>query len=142
VQYSQVIAQMRSRADRLLRGNLDELVKDYVFPFPVDLMSTRMVVQTPEEGRALLELQRSTLLDRGVTSLQPDVTAVDLPRTGRVRVWVDWHEVGPAQEVMRVSTAIYYCSVHAGALKIEMINYTRLSMPELKPQFAALALTA
>lgn len=142
MQYSEVIAQMKRRADCLLRGDLDNLVKDYVFPFPVDLLSTRLVVCNPEDGRAMLDLQRKSLIERGVTTLHPEVTAIDLPRTGRLRIWVDWHELAPTQDAMRVSSAVYYCSVHGGQLKFEMINYVRLSMPEMQPQFAALALSA
>lgn len=142
VTYSQIIAQMRRRADGLLVGDLDDLVKDYGFPLPVDLLSTRVIVRNAEEVRAMLALQRKVMLERGVTELQPDVTAVDLPRAGRFRVWVDWHELSPGPEGGRVSSAVYFCSAEGEALRIQMIHYLRLSMPELKPQLAALALTA
>jgi hypothetical protein len=142
VTYSQIIAEMRRRADGLLAGNLDELVKDYGFPLPLDLLSTRVIVRSAQEGRAMLALQRKVMLERGVTELRPDVTAVDLPRAGRFRVWVDWHELSPGPDGGRISSAVYFCSVEDGALRIQMIQYLRLSMPEMKPQFAALALTA
>ncbi len=142
VTYSQIIAEMRRRADGLMAGTLDDLVKDYSFPLPVDLMSTRVIVRSREESLAMLALQRKVMLERGITELQPDVTAVDLPRAGRFRVWVDWHEISPGPEGGRVSSAVYFCSGTGGALRIQMIQYLRLSMPELKPQFAALALTA
>jgi hypothetical protein len=139
VLYSQVIAQMRRRADGFLAGRLDDLVKDYVFPLPVDLLSTRVIARTREEGRAMLELQRNAMVERGVIALQPDVTAVDLPRAGRFRVWVDWHEITPSPEGARLSSAVYYCRFVGADLKIEMVDYIRLSSPELQPQFAALA---
>jgi hypothetical protein len=142
VTYSQIIAEMRRRADRLLADDLDDLVKDYGFPLPVDLLSTRVIVRSAAESRAMLALQRKVMLERGVTQLEPDVTAVDLPRAGRFRVWVDWHEISPGSEVGRLSSAVYFCSVQGGALRIQMIQYHRLSMPEMKPQFAALAMTA
>lgn len=142
VQYSQVAAHMRRRGDGLLAGLLDDLVKDYVFPVPVDLLSTRVVARGPEEGRAMLELQRNFLLERGVIALKPDVTAVDMPREGRFRVWVDWHEISVSPEATRVSSAVYYCSSDGADLNIEMVDYVRLSTPELQPRFAALAQTA
>lgn len=144
LKYCQVIAQMRRRADGFLAGRLDELVKDYVFPLPIDLLSTRVIARTRLEGRALLELQRNSMVERGIIALQPDVTAVDLPRGGRFRVWVDWHEIAPTPEGARLSSAVYYCCMDGADLKIEMVDYIRLSTPELQPQFAALttALTA
>ncbi len=142
VTYSQIIAQMRRRAGGLLAGNLDDLVKDYTFPMPVDLLSTRVIVRSAGESRAMLALQRKVMLERGVTKLEPVVKAVDLPRAGRLRVWVDWHELAPGPDGARVSSAIYFCSIHGKDLRIQMIQYLRLSSPELRPQFAALALTA
>lgn len=47
----------------------------------------------------------------------------------------------PAAE-MRISQAIYYCRVTDLGPRIEMVNYTRLSMPELHQEFEALALSA
>jgi hypothetical protein len=139
VLYSQVIAQMRRRADHFLAGRLDNLVTDYVFPLPIDLMSTRIIARSRAEGRAMLALQRNSMMERGVIALRPDVTAVDLPRGGRFRVWVDWHEITPLPEGARVSSAVYYCKVAGAELKIEMVDYIRLSTPELQPQFEALA---
>jgi hypothetical protein len=144
VLYSQVIAQVHRRADRFLAGRLDEVVRDYLFPLPIDLMSTRVIARNREEGRAMLALQHSTMVERGVIALQPEVKAMDLPRGGRFRVWVDWHEITPSPEGARLSSAVYYCRIVGADLKIEMVDYIRLSTPELQPQFAALvpALTA
>lgn len=142
VTYSQIIAEMHRRADGLLAGDLDDLVKDYTFPVPVDLLATRVIVRSAKESRAMLALQRKVMLERGVTKLEPVVKAVDLPRAGRFRVWVDWHEIAPSPENGRMSSAVYFCSIDGAALRIQMIQYLRLSQPELRPQFAALAMTA
>jgi hypothetical protein len=77
-----------------------------------------------------------------VVSLQSKVVALDLPRGGRFRVWVDYHQVIPGQDPSLFSSVLYYCSKAATGFRIEMVSYPRLSTPELKPQFAALALTA
>jgi hypothetical protein len=37
---------------------------------------------------------------------------------------------------------VYYCRKTPDGFRIEMIDYLRLSTPELQPQFAALALSA
>lgn len=139
---SQVTAHLRSCGDLLLSGRIDEMLTAYLFPLPIFLPAQRMLLHGPEEARAVFTVLRRSLLQSGVVALRPQVQAVELPRGGRSRLWVDWQElVMPAAE-MRISQAIYYCRVTDLGPRIEMVNYTRLSMPELHQEFEALALSA
>lgn len=140
--FDQIAAQLRFRADSLLSGRYEGIAADYAYPLPVYLGANRIIVRTPDEAQAMLNLQHSVYLGRGVQRLTPTVKALDLPRGGRFRVWVDWREDAPDTRETRVSTAQYYCRITPAGLRIEMVNYTRLSMPEFKPHFAALALSA
>jgi hypothetical protein len=142
VHYSMISQHMNRRAEWLVAGRLDELVADFVFPVPVELQSTRLIVRSPQEARAMMDLWHHTLQDRGVVSMQSKVVALDVPRGGRFRVWVDYHQVIPGQDPSLFSSVLYYCSKSATGFRIEMLSYPRLSTPELNPQFAALALTA
>jgi hypothetical protein len=125
-----------------MAGHYDRIVADYCFPLPVDLDSSRVIVRSADEATAMLRLQRATFLERGVIALKPSVTAMDLPRGGRFRIWVDWHELMVSDQAPLQSKAIYYCRQTASGFQIEMVDYTRLSTPELQTQFAALALSA
>jgi hypothetical protein len=140
--FSVVASQFGMRADWLLAGRYDDIAAGYRYPLPVFLGTRRMIVCSPDEAKAMLALQHSVHLGRGVRKLTPKVTALDLPQGDRFRVWVDWHEQADAPKDCRVSSALYYCSLAPTGLQIEMVNYTRLSMPEFKPHFAALALSA
>jgi hypothetical protein len=140
--FSEVASQLRNRASWLMSEHYDRIVADYCFPLPVHLDHSRVIVRNPDEASAMLRLQRAAFLERGVISLTPSVTAMDLPRGGRFRIWVDWHEVTLSDQVSPQSKAIYYCRQTPGGFQIEMVDYTRLSMPELQTQFAALALSA
>ena len=142
VVYSQISALMRHRGELLLSGRTEELLATYRFPLPVFVRSVRFTLDTPERARPIFAVLRQTLLDRGVTALVPRITALDLPRGGRFRVWVDWHELAPFDRPPRLSSAIYYCRETSSGAAIEMVNYARLAMPGLKPQFAALARSA
>ncbi|MCU0826548.1 MAG: hypothetical protein MUE52_03895 [Tabrizicola sp.] len=126
----------------LLQGNYAPIVAQYVYPLPMYLGESRVIVRTPEEATGMLCLLRAAYLERGVVTLLPRVTAVGLPREGRFRVWVDWQELALPAEESRSSSVIYYCRSTPAGLRIEMVNYTRVSMPELNPHFAALALSA
>ena len=90
----------------------------------------------------MLRLQRERFLARGGGALNPCVTPMDLPRGCRFSVWVDWHELARPGQEAQMSSALYYCRQIPTGFRIEMVDYTRLSMADLRPQFAALALSA
>jgi hypothetical protein len=140
--YSQLQAHLRGRAEMLLSGQIDRMVEDYVFPLPVYLHTSRLVIQSADHARLIFSHLRDALVDRGVVALRPSIAAVDLPRDGRFRVWVDWHEIALPMDATRVSQAVYYCRQTDQGTRTEMVNYTHLSIPELNRQIAALALSA
>lgn len=140
--FEQVASQLRTRADSLMSGRYDQIAEGYRYPLPVYLGARRMIVRNPDEAKAMLILQHSVYLGRGVVSLVPNVKAIDLPRGDRFRVWVDWQEKAMPGTESRVSSALYFCRQSDSGLQIEMVNYTRLSMSEFRPHFAALALSA
>lgn len=140
--YSQAAAQFRSRGEHLLAGRIDELLQSYIFPLPVFLPEQRMLLTGPEEAVLVFAILRRSMLLGGVVALQPKIRAVELPRGGRYRLWVDWQELVMPSGEMRVSQAIYYCRATDLGPRVEMVNYTRLSMPELHQEFEALALSA
>jgi len=142
MQYSQLTSHLLARAELLLSGQFDRMAADFTYPLPVFLQSTRLVIATPREARLIFGHLRAALAARGVVMLRPKVSAVALPRAGRFRVWVDWHEIAFPAEATRISQVIYYCSDTGSGLRTEMLDYTHLSMPELQPRFAALALSA
>lgn len=140
--FSEVASQLRNRAAWLMSEQYDPIVADYCFPLPVHLDNSRVIVRSADEATAMLTLQRAAFMERGVIALTPSVTAMDLPRGGRFRIWVDWHEMTLSDQAPLQSKAIYYCRQTPTGFRIEMVDYTRLSMPELHSQFAALALSA
>jgi hypothetical protein len=142
VLYSQVSAYLRSRGEMLLSGQIDEMITGYQFPLPVFLQTKRMILQSSDEVRSILYFLRDALLERGVVALRPQINAIDLPRNGRFRVWVDWHELAMPAEGTRMSSVIYYCRETSTGVQVEMANYTRQSMPELSSQLTAFAMSA
>ena len=140
--FSEVASQLRNRASWLMSEQYDPIMADYCFPLPLHLAHSRVIVRNPDEAVAMLRLQRAAFLERGVVGLTPCVTAMDLPRGGRFRIWVDWHELTVSDQGPLQSKVIYYCRQTPTGFRIEMVDYTRLSMPELHTQFAALALSA
>ena len=142
MQYSQIAEHFRSRGELLLSGQIDQMTADFAFPLPIYLQANRLVLQSPDHARLVFSHLREALLERGVVALRPCISAVDLPRAGRFRVWVDWQEIALPVKGTRVSQAVYYCRSSVFGPMVEMINYTYVSMPELNRQIAAFALSA
>ncbi len=139
---SQVTTQLRQRGEWLLSGQFDHLLASYLYPLPVFMQTSQLVITSSDQARMILAHLRQALVERGVVMLRPSISAMDLPRAGRFRVWVDWQEIAFPAEASRISQAVYFCRGTEFGLQTEMINYTHLSMPELNHQFTALALSA
>lgn len=142
IMFSEVTSQLRNRAAWLISGRYDLIVAAYCLPLPVDLAANRLIVRDADEAIAMLRLQRSVFLDRGVVGLTPSVTAMDLLRAGRFRLWVDWHELAVSENDLLQSKVIYYCPQTPTGFRIEMVDYASLAMPGLQPRLAELALSA
>lgn len=139
---SKISAHLYSRGDLLLSGQIETLLSTYAFPLPVFLEERLLLIGSEDQAREILDHVRLSLTARGVGKLQPKVTAVELPRGGRYRVWVDWRAIGAAPDDASLSQAIYYCRETEGGLRIEMVNYTRLGHCGRDQQIEVLALTA
>lgn len=142
MQFSQLTSHLQRRGELLLSGQIADLVAQFDFPLPVFLGQRRMIITSPEQGWLVFDHLRKAYVERGVVMLRPRISAVELPRAGRFRVWVDWQEIAFPVEASRMSQAVYYCRVTSLGLRTEMLDYTHLSMPELNGQFEALALSA
>ena len=142
MRHSQISAHFRDQADRLLAGDLGRIAEEYSFPLPIHFPNDLAVAFTLKDSSAILAQRRAVLMARGVVALRPTVTAVDLPRAGRFRVWIDWNELTKTGAEIRGSSAIYYCRTTATGLLTEMIQYTYVSPPGQKPDSDTLALSA
>lgn len=140
--FSLVTAHFMRRADLLFAADYDKIATQYIYPLPIYQDRSLVIVRNAQDMTLMLCLLRSAFLRRGVTATLPRVMALDLPRGGSFRAWVEWQELALPAEHTRISSAIYYCRTTATGLKVEMVEYTKMSMPELNLHFAALALSA
>ena len=140
--FSQIASQLRTRAEWLLAGQFDGIVAEHRFPLPVDFGDNRLVVRTADEARMLLGHLSATYAGRGVTSLLPTITAVDLPRGGRFRIWADWHAATHPGSPKHLASVVYFCRQVPAGMRIEMVDCTCLLIPDLRPELVALALSA
>ncbi|WP_374646418.1 hypothetical protein [Tabrizicola sp.] len=140
--FTRVASHLRNRADWLMSGQFDRVTAGYRYPFPVWLGAGPVIVRTPAEAESMLVLQRALYLKRGVFALVPRIAALELPRGRGIRVWVDWEERAQSPEESRCASTIYYLTAESAGLMIEMVQNLTLTMPEFRPHFASLALSA
>jgi len=139
---SRVSAHFRSQAARMLAGDLCRIGAEYTFPLPIHFPDDMTVAFDLECSSRILAQRRAELMARGVVALRPSITALELPRSGKFRVWIDWKEMSASGEETPGSSAIYYCRSVDNGLQIEMIQYTHLSPPGEKPKQDRLARSA
>lgn len=128
---SQIVAHFQAQADQLLAGDQERFVEMYSLPLPIHSPGGLTVVVDPEGGTDFLNQMRAEWAKRGVVALRPDVSAIELPKANRFRVWIDWKEIDATGVEAPGSTIIYYCRKGPTGLRTEMMQYTRIATPGL-----------
>lgn len=137
--FSQVQALMRQRGEALLGGRFDTLTATYRFPMPLFLRRQRIVVQDRDEATGMLAMLQGTLAESGVRALLPQVRAMDIPRSGRFRVWLDWHTSSPRVPDSLIGSMVYFLQAQGSDFRFEMVACNHLSMPGLAPRLVTMA---
>ncbi len=103
-------------------GRFADVMGNYEFPLAVEIDGALQVY--PNEAAFLQAMLafRAALLAAGITAIVPRIAAVELPRHGRFRIWVDWdHWRGDALE-KSARHSIYYCRQAAGRDRREIVE--------------------
>jgi hypothetical protein len=111
-------------------GRYDQIVEQYRYPFTLYFNGTPHILKNQREAWAFYQTFHSAMLCEGVDRLTARVTAEDLPRGERSRVWTDWIHDSPAGRRLVAST-VNYCSVVDGRRITDMIEFTRVGLPAL-----------
>jgi len=142
VSFPTLLTLLRSRSACLLAGQLDPVVASFVYPLPIFAASRWIVLGNADQALSFCRHAHAVLCQRGVVALQPKVTAVELPRGGRFRVWVDWYELALPATGTRLTSAIYYMRDGSAGPQVEMIAYQLSRQSDICPQTEELALSA
>jgi hypothetical protein len=118
------------RAAALSAGRFDLLLPDYAFPLMLYVPDAPPRSIGPQQ---LLTLYRA--FHEGLAALRAGrivarVTAEDLPRRGRSRLWVDWLAERPAEAPHLMARTVCYRREAGGQTRTEMVEFTFLDLPE------------
>lgn len=101
---------------------------DFDFPLAVQVEGMLMVFREPREFEFLIGAHRAALFEMGLVDLSLRMTAVEIPREGRFRVWIEWDHILPDGVWPGASTSIFYCrDVGTDSFRVEMVDFTRLT---------------
>ena len=122
----QVVADFRAAA--LSSGRYDLMVNEYCYPLTIYLDGVPTVVQGPSDVWAFYQSFHSAMLAEGFDRLTARVTAEDLPRSGRFRVWTEWSAQGPKKMQTIIASTICYCTQLTSGEATEMLEFTKLAL--------------
>lgn len=140
--FAPLLTLLRNRSEWLLSGQLDPVVASFTYPLPIFAASRRIVLTNPDQALSFCRHVHGALGQRGVVALHPKVIAVELPRGGRFRAWVDWYELALPVTGTRLTSAVYYMRAGASGPRTEMIAYQCARQSDCAAQFEDFALSA
>jgi hypothetical protein len=115
-------------------GNFLALTENFVFPLPVQMDKNLGILHTPADMVIALADYRAQNVLQGLAPSYPQTVAIDIPRNGRFRVWVDWvYQPNAGPEHPRTKN-LYFCSTVGSRVQIEMIQYLLVAAKPLAMQ--------
>jgi hypothetical protein len=125
-------------------GNFARVAESFVYPLPVQVENDLIVLNSAGEMAASLSAYHAQNVAQGLAPSHAQVLAIDLPRNGRFRLWVDWvYQPDAGPEHARTKN-LYYCSAIGNRIQIEMIQYLRVAAkgPVIQTAYAERLLSA
>jgi hypothetical protein len=108
-------------------GNFRRMAENYVFPLPLQMHGDMVVMHTSAALAESMRRHHARSAAEGLTPAIPRIVAVDLPRNGRFRIWVDWRFAKDADQDAPCTQTLYFCSTVGNRIQIEMVQYMRLA---------------
>jgi hypothetical protein len=125
--YQQANAFVQQLAQHFNASDFAALAEGYVFPLPVQVDGELLVLHSAAEMVMAIAQYRAVNVAAGLVPSAPRIVAIDLPRNGRFRLWVDWHYGAPDATRHETTRNVYYCSTIGNRIQIEMVQFLRFA---------------
>jgi hypothetical protein len=125
--YQRIKSLVHRMAAQFNAGEFHALSADYVFPLPVQVNGSLVVLHTPSDMAVALANYRDQNTSQGLSPSYPNIVAIDLPRNGRFRLWVDWTYTPDSGPEASRTQNLYFCSLVGTRIQIEMVQYLRVA---------------
>ena len=123
--------------EQFAQGRLEEMTSHWAFPCPVEVDGKLVVMRGAEVFVSFLADRRRTALSQGLTAMTPRISAIEMPRKGRFRVWLRWtlHYGNHAEEEDH-GVVYFMAAAWDGRLTIEMMDMVQIPFDQAAAQSA------
>ena len=123
--------------EQFAQGRLEEMAGHWTFPCPIEVGGQLVVMRGPEVFVTYLAQRRAAAMARGLTAMTPRISAIEMPRNGRFRVWLRWvFRFGDHVEEEDHGMVYFMAAAPDGRLTIEMMDAVQLPTEGLALQSA------
>ena len=124
--------------EQFVQGRLEEMASHWAFPCPMEVDGQLVVMRSPEVFVTFLAERRRAALSRGLTAMMPRISAIEMPRKGRFRVWLRWvfHYGSQADEEEDHGMVYFMAAGPDGRLTIEMMDVVHIPVSRAAAQSA------
>lgn len=122
-----VHALIARQADLLFRGDTAAMLTAFDLPLAAQHGDEMLVMATPDQFSDVMAGHRSAVIAVGVTGFRARLTAIELPRRGRFRVWVDLDHLRGDAVDQGADQFVLYCRQVRAEIRVELIDCLRLS---------------
>jgi hypothetical protein len=113
-------------------GDMVSACASFRFHLPVQIIDKMILFRSAAElAQGLREFQRLNK-KMGLGHAVPRVRAIEIPRQGRFRLWVDWCYASGSSGETTGSQVIYYCVMQNETLHIDMANYVSTRAAQMR----------
>jgi hypothetical protein len=141
--FSELQSQLLKRSQLLFEGRVEEYADTFVTPAVFFSADGMLPVCSHAAMVNTAKVLRKSLIDRGIVACHPTISAADMPRNGRFRVWVDWQEIAADKSKQPIRSSINYMRQTACGPRTEMVDWLGAScstmQDELKHKRSVLA---
>lgn len=114
---------LQHRADMTLASRYGDCARQFLYPFVADAGTNRYVVPDEDAMAQVFAILHRNMRQKAVCRVAVTVTAMDLPRKGRFRVWACYRKIGATAVVE--SDVLHYCRETPYGIQTEMSEYSR-----------------
>ena len=124
----------------LFQGRFADMLPRFDLPLAVQVGADMTVLSSQMQFIDAMANYRDDLIASAVTALVVRMTAVELPRQGRFRIWADFDHHRAIGVDKSADQVILYCRQEQGDIQVELLHCTRLAqLAEAIPNRARLA---
>lgn len=120
---SHVHAMLDSQAGMYSRDDFRTAASYFKMPLAIHTKSDLFVHQTQDSLEVALRDMVAIYRANGVKHVQWEIVALDIPKSGRFRVWTDWHHVMADRIDHGASQLTHYCQIQDNRLSVEMVHF-------------------